>query len=98
MDLRHYRIAAAYNGTTIRPTTLWSSTIVNNSTQQRFDHCEKPLDGSLENVAYAIFMTLLLLASFVGNSLVILATILSKQLRKRVTVYLIVSLGKLFFR
>lgn len=94
MDL--YRITTAHNETTVRPTaTLWSSTVINNSTQQQVNYCAKPLNSSFENVAYAIFMTVLLLASFVGNSLVILATILSKQLQRRVTVYLIVSLGML---
>lgn len=77
-----YCITATQNRTTVKPTTLWSLTLFTNSTQQRVNYCEKPLDASVENVAYAIFMMVLLLASFVGNSFVILATILSKQLRK----------------
>ena len=91
MEVGHY-IATINNGTTIRP-TLWSSTAIINSADRQLSMCEKPLDTSFENIAYAIFMSLLLLTSFVGNSLVIIATFLSKQLRKRVTVYLIVSLG-----
>ena len=50
--------------------------------------------GTLEIVSYSVFMALLLLASVIGNSLVVISTALSKQLRSRVTVYFIVSLGK----
>jgi len=61
---------------------------------QGIDFCEKPVEQSVENIAYATFMIILLLASVIGNSLVVLASCLSKQLRARVTIYFILSLGK----
>ena len=62
----------------------------------KMDHCQRKLNLSAENIVYACFMVFLLLASIVGNTLVITATCLSRQLRHRVTVYFIVSLGMLF--
>ena len=55
--------------------------------------CDITETGSAENIAYVVFMILILLASVIGNTLVVVATALSKQLRSRVTVYFIVSLG-----
>ena len=94
MEINKYSyLASLNNGTTTHTPSLLPSSTVPNSTATTLDICEKSLDSSFENIAYAVFMTMLLFASFIGNSLVIVATILSKQLRKRVTVYLIVSLG-----
>ena len=61
---------------------------------QYINFCIRGNKGTLENVSYSLFMALLLLASVIGNSLVVISTALSKQLRSRVTVYFIVSLGK----
>jgi len=57
------------------------------------DLCQRKLNLSVENIAYSCLMVFLLLASIVGNALVITATCFSRQLRRRVTVYFMISLG-----
>lgn len=64
-----------------------------NSTLTAFCSSES-IDSSLKTVALTVFFIAILISSVIGNSLVIAATCLSKQLRNRATVYFIVSLGK----
>lgn len=71
-----------------------NQSFINTSSPVLPDECDIAKLGSLENVAYFCFMLLILLTSIIGNSLVVMASVLSKQLRHRVTVYFIISLGK----
>lgn len=45
-------------------------------------------------IIHAVFLTLIMAASLLGNFVVVLAVAMSKPLKKRVTFYFIVSLGK----
>ena len=49
--------------------------------------------STLENILYSLLLIAILFGSFVGNLFVIVAVVLSRQLRSRVTTYFIVSLG-----
>lgn len=70
-----------------------NQSFINTSSPVLPDECDIAKLGSLENVAYFCFMLLILLTSIIGNSLVVMASVLSKQLRHRVTVYFIISLA-----
>ena len=65
---------------------------INNSFSQ--SGCDENIEISVENVSYTCFMVFLLLSSLLGNCLVIFAICLSKKLRRRVTNFFILSLGK----
>lgn len=57
--------------------------------------------STLENILYSLLLIAILFGSFVGNLFVVVAVVLSRQLRSRVTTYFIVSLGMrlyIFFR
>ena len=49
--------------------------------------------STLENILYSLLLIAILFGSFVGNLFVVVAVVLSRQLRSRVTTYFIVSLG-----
>lgn len=74
--------------------TFYNTTTTTTMPPIMIDGCDISRTGTTENISYAIFMVLVLIASIFGNSLVLMAFALSKQLRNRVTVYFIVSLGK----
>ena len=46
-----------------------------------------------ENILYSSVMVLVMLSSIIGQSLVVFAVIMSRQLRNRVTMYFVASLG-----
>lgn len=73
--------------------TFYNTTTTTTMPPIMIDGCDISRTGTTENISYAIFMVLVLIASIFGNSLVLMAFALSKQLRNRVTVYFIVSLA-----
>ena len=91
------------NSNTTYRTTLWSITNYNmtsngymTSNDSRRDAClsTNPI-WSTENVLYSIFMGLVLAFSVGGNSIVILALLMSNTLKKRSTFFFVASLGEL---
>ena len=65
-----------------------------NHTEQIFiQHCSTT-DISLENMLYSMFMSSVMLLSVCGNSIVILAVLMSNSLKKRCTFYFVASLGE----
>eukprot|EP00111_Clytia_hemisphaerica_P011306 TCONS_00033102-protein len=77
------------NGSTVNiPTTLWTTRAA-----PKPNYCQTPEDPEAWTIILMVILAFLLFASICGNSLVILATMMSKPLRQRVTVYFIVSLA-----
>ena len=72
----------------------WNTTISTpNVTTPYFHTCQDGINASVQNVSVVTIMAFLMLASVIGNSLVIASICLSNELRRRVTVYFIASLG-----
>lgn len=58
------------------------------------DMCDGFHNVTPGQIAYALFMVVILLTSLIGNLLVVVAVLMSPSLKKRVTSKFIASLGK----
>ena len=56
-------------------------------------YCDE-IDDSIQNILYSIFMSLVMVLSLCGNTLVVVSVLMSRILRRRVSSMFIASLGE----